>query len=197
MALQAPLVLSITLKRFAFAGGVHSKLSRHIAFPPTLDLSSLVSSAASSPVLYDLVAAVVHEGKGGKEGHTFTYAKCRTGVWAKFDDAVVSSVNLLTVQAASPYVLMYVRCPPREGKGVPVFTAPAPVPPSLPLPQATADVRPTGTPPVLRGVTISSPYVLSGTVHISHPLCWPSPCDCVFVLGNRGALTPPPEWGRT
>jgi len=122
---QAPQVLVVHLKRFAFSGMWRSKLDDAIDFPlHGLDLSGYVQdhgvlqlSAESAehvvPPLYDLFAVANHYGGMGGGHYTAMAYHSELGQWYHYDDASVQpiapeDVNKSVVSPAA-YILFYKR----------------------------------------------------------------------------------------
>ncbi|KAF3924595.1 hypothetical protein AA313_de0200828 [Arthrobotrys entomopaga] len=122
----------IELKRFLWEDGENRKVRGHVAFPMTgLDLgicgekapapatpavshpavaegaaTGVTDPDASTAVLYDLYAIVVHKGDKSTTGHYISYAK-EKGNWLRFDDLKVHPVTAEEVARQDAYLLMY------------------------------------------------------------------------------------------
>jgi hypothetical protein len=115
---QAPLVLTVLVKRYHVANGVTVKSVAPLEFSETLEVSEL-----NVPRPYQLCAVVVHSGASPSDGHTYAYTKTRSGGWCKADDDKVNSVGFGTVRADVPYVLVYCQTATSRGSAAPVPTA--------------------------------------------------------------------------
>jgi len=109
-----PNVLIIQLKRFEFSRSGR-KISKHVDFEPSLDLSPFLSHKTRQPMLYDLYGILVHQGYSMHSGHYYCFLKgTGGGEWHKFDDTRVCATSARNALGQSPYILFYIRrTPPR------------------------------------------------------------------------------------
>jgi hypothetical protein len=114
---EAPLVLTIQLKRFRFNG---SKISKKIDFTENLDVSSFLSHKHRS-VKYKLYGVIVHHGTTCYFGHYYAYVKSPSGIWYCMNDSSVNQASVSTVLKQDAYILMYIR----DDSGVPSAAATA------------------------------------------------------------------------
>ena len=104
---QAPIVLTLQLKRFAYKEyGYDQKIAKHIAFTEHLDLSSQITSE-STVAKYSLSSVIVHSGQSCHSGHYYSYVKSPNGIWYMMDDCSVHPVGITSVLRQSAYILMY------------------------------------------------------------------------------------------
>ncbi|GER26186.1 ubiquitin carboxyl-terminal hydrolase [Striga asiatica] len=110
--LEAPNVLTIVLKRFR--SGNLEKLNKFVKFPKVLNLYPYMSGMNDKYPVYELYAVVVHLGMNAAySGHYVSYIRDFKGDWFKFDDSLVSHVDLETVLSVEAYILFYARHSPR------------------------------------------------------------------------------------
>lgn len=109
-----PPVLVLHLKRFEFDMRTFQfkKISTQLYSPPTVDLSSLVSSKQREGAVYEIVAVANHLGQFGS-GHYTAY--CQVGQpherkWYHFNDDRVSLLGDGQFMGKEAYVLFLVRC---------------------------------------------------------------------------------------
>ncbi|CAI5958697.1 unnamed protein product [Closterium sp. NIES-65] len=166
---EAPPVLTVHLKRFAALTG--RKLDKHIAFPPSLDLSPFMTSSRSSTSStggssrgdvgggggggkdsrggkYSLYGVLVHAGWSTNSGHYYCYVRGPSGTWSAMDDSRVQQVSEKTVLQQRAYLLFYVRQSPP-----PAAAATAARPASIPSPAAAATAAKT---PAAAAATVSA-----------------------------------------
>eukprot|EP00698_Gefionella_okellyi_P024574 TRINITY_DN8716_c0_g1_i2.p1 TRINITY_DN8716_c0_g1~~TRINITY_DN8716_c0_g1_i2.p1 ORF type:complete len:574 (-),score=110.12 TRINITY_DN8716_c0_g1_i2:304-2025(-) len=111
LALQTlPYILTIHYKRFDYDYSMLQmrKLNHAVAFPFVLPMRT---QDCDDTIPYELFAVLVHIGGAGL-GHYFAYLKSfSTGLWAKFNDSVVTPVEPSEVSAASDtaYMVVYRR----------------------------------------------------------------------------------------
>lgn len=78
--------------RYSLEEKGHSKLSHHIFFTDTLDLSQFMSIAAPKfSHLYQLQCVLVHVGASINSGHYFAYVCGVNNKWFEMNDERVSS----------------------------------------------------------------------------------------------------------
>ena len=99
-----PPLLMFHMKRFApgFSAG---KITKHIQFPETLDVSPF--SVDSKGEKYMLAGVIVHSGYSTSSGH---YHACvrNQGLWYEIDDEDVRLLKNTTVLSQQAYILFYV-----------------------------------------------------------------------------------------
>ena len=124
-----PASLIIHLKRFGQGARRGSKLSHHVAFDETLDLSHVLSPSAIAegmPTLYTLTGVLVHIGSSAHSGHYIAYVRTPSQ-WYCTSDKNVTCVSWDIVAAQPAYMLFYTRAPdqppPTSGPGAIVFDA--------------------------------------------------------------------------
>lgn len=121
---RPPRVLALHLKRFrycTFTGG-YEKQSASVAVPAELDLAAYLPQRKSGArralgarsALYDLQAAVAHDGATPRSGHYVCYARDGSGIWRMYDDSFVQELreDALHRIGGHAYILFYRR---REG----------------------------------------------------------------------------------
>eukprot|EP00890_Picochlorum_soloecismus_P001898 jgi/Picsp_1/2709/NSC_00938-R1_protein len=109
-----PNVLIIQLKRFEFSRSGR-KISKHVDFEPSLDLSPFLSHKTRQPMLYDLYGILVHQGYSMHSGHYYCFLKgTGGGEWHKFDDTRVCATSARNALGQSPYILFYIRRTPAK-----------------------------------------------------------------------------------
>ncbi|QDZ22491.1 ubiquitin carboxyl-terminal hydrolase [Chloropicon primus] len=112
---EAPNILAIQLKRFAF-GKYGMKIENFISFPSRLDMTKYVSGKQEQPTVYSLYGVLVHSGHSLHSGHYYCYVKCPSGAWVCCDDNVVHQVSETKVMEQKAYMLFYSKVVQR-GKG--------------------------------------------------------------------------------
>lgn len=112
---KAPHVLTIQLKRFEFTGFGGKKLSRHVDFPESLDIKSVMATGANSP-RYALSGVLVHSGGSSNSGHYYSFVKSPSGIWHCMDDSDVRQVKRDTVMRQNAYILFYTADKPSSPK---------------------------------------------------------------------------------
>eukprot|EP00123_Amoebidium_parasiticum_P011836 comp20930_c1_seq1/m.27948 comp20930_c1_seq1/g.27948 ORF comp20930_c1_seq1/g.27948 comp20930_c1_seq1/m.27948 type:complete len:586 (-) comp20930_c1_seq1:87-1844(-) len=104
--LEAPLVLSLHLKRFdylAFGGG---KITKKIGFSEDLDLSPYMAKGGAR---YRLAGMIQHHGHSTHSGHYIAYVRAPAGQWYMMDDNEVHLVGAKSLLNAQAYMLFYMR----------------------------------------------------------------------------------------
>lgn len=86
----------------SFGGG---KISKHIEFEKTLDLSPFMSDAKTTK--YSLFGCLVHSGYSAQSGHYYSYIKAPNGMWHCMNDSSVSKSNEREVLRQQAYILFY------------------------------------------------------------------------------------------
>ena len=115
-----PPILTLHLKRFQYdtASRTHSKISRAFDFQLYLDMAPhMVEALRPESLVYELFAAVVHQGDTAVEGHYYALIKDEQDVWCTFDDEDVTPMEASELRAAvgggaeaggpSAYMLFY------------------------------------------------------------------------------------------
>jgi len=106
---DAPNVLIIQLKRFEFSRSGR-KISKHVDFDQTLDLSPFMSHQTKGSATYDLYGILVHEGFSMHSGHYYCFLKgTGGGEWHRFDDSRVHATSARNAMGQSPYILFYTK----------------------------------------------------------------------------------------
>lgn len=116
---QHPDVLRLHLKRFRWSGRSRHKISTHVSFPLTLDLSphtpapppddGIVTMETSSPITYELSSVVMHHGSGFQSGHYTAYCwNTEAGSWVHCNDARTVRCSRDEVLSAQAYILFYI-----------------------------------------------------------------------------------------
>jgi len=125
---QAPLVLTIQLKRFEYVPFGRGKLNQFVEYPLELDLSHAMSGAAKqshagkksdkgtkvkttsgSDENYQLFGVVVHSGGSMHSGHYYCYVKGATGLWYEMDDEGVTQCGEKAALTQRAYLLFYAK----------------------------------------------------------------------------------------
>ncbi|KAK2964800.1 putative Ubiquitin carboxyl-terminal hydrolase 42 [Blattamonas nauphoetae] len=124
-----PNTLCIHLKRFKMsttdkaqsATAKHIKLSDHVNFSLSLDVTPYLSPAAkpffSSPCRYSLCSVVVHNGNSAQSGHYTSFHRAPNGIWNSVDGETVRVVGTSAVLNSQAYMLFY----QLDGERVEVF----------------------------------------------------------------------------
>ena len=105
---QAPLILTVQLKRFNYCAGHGGKVGKHVAFSETLDLSPYMSKGFAGSLKYQLFAVLVHSGQTCNSGHYYCYVRSPTRVWYCMNDESVYQTSFANVIRESAYLLFYV-----------------------------------------------------------------------------------------
>jgi hypothetical protein len=107
---DSPNILIIQLKRFEFSRSGR-KISKHVDFDQTLDLSPYMSHAPKKgSALYELYGILVHQGYSMHSGHYYCFLKgTGGGEWHKFDDTRVHATSARNAMGQSPYILFYTK----------------------------------------------------------------------------------------
>lgn len=105
-----PNILIIQLKRFEFSRSGR-KISKHVDFDQTLDLSPFMSHIQKKgSAMYELYGVLVHQGYSMHSGHYYCFLKgMGGGEWHKFDDTRVHATSARNAMGQSPYILFYTR----------------------------------------------------------------------------------------
>lgn len=107
---DAPEYLTVHIKRFAYADKHSKKVKDAIKYPLDLDLTKFSVGNNGVPIMYRLVAVLVHEGRTVTSGHYTAYCRQPNGKWAEYDDECVRTVSPQTVlNQSSAYMLVYSR----------------------------------------------------------------------------------------
>jgi len=111
---EAPMVLTIQLKRFDFTKSFSGsgKIGKIVDFDEVLSLGPYMSKLQQheNPI-YHLYAVLVHYGSSCNSGHYYCFVKNSNGIWYEMNDSSVSQVSLKTVLRQPAYLLFYVRDP--------------------------------------------------------------------------------------
>lgn len=107
---DAPNILIIQLKRFEFSRSGR-KISKHVDFDQTLDLSPYMSQGQKKgSAIYELYGVLVHQGYSMHSGHYYCFLKgTGGGEWHKFDDSSVHATSARNAMGQSPYILFYTK----------------------------------------------------------------------------------------
>ncbi|CAI9303521.1 unnamed protein product [Lactuca saligna] len=118
MLLEAPNVLTISLKRFHCAK--FGKLTKSVEFPEILDMAPYVSGSSDKSPIYRLYGVVVHVDtmNDAFSGQYVCYVKNHHNQWFKFNDTMVNEVDLQHVLTKGAYMLFYARCSPRTPRSI-------------------------------------------------------------------------------
>ncbi|CAI9285760.1 unnamed protein product [Lactuca saligna] len=118
MLLEAPNVLTISLKRFHCVK--FGKLNKSVEFPEILDMAPYVSGSSDKSPVYRLYGVVVHVDtmNDAFSGHYVCYVKNHHNQWFKFNDTMVNEVDLQHVLTKGAYMLFYARCSPRTPRSI-------------------------------------------------------------------------------
>ncbi|RUS16337.1 hypothetical protein BC937DRAFT_91328, partial [Endogone sp. FLAS-F59071] len=102
---EAPPILPIVFKLFRGDG---NKISTHITFNDTLDISPFMSAGKKNTAKrYHLYALIVHRGRTIRGGHYVTYSKGMDDKWYCFDDDQVTRTSIEQVRRQNAYMLFY------------------------------------------------------------------------------------------
>ncbi|KAG4089138.1 cysteine proteinase [Neocallimastix lanati (nom. inval.)] len=110
---QAPMVLTIQLKRFDFTRSFYGggKIGKIVSFDEVLNLNPYMSKSQHENAIYHLYAVLVHYGGSCNSGHYYCFVKNSNGNWYEMNDSSVSQVSIKTVLRQPAYLLFYVRDP--------------------------------------------------------------------------------------
>jgi len=104
---EAPNILAIQLKRFAF-GKYGMKIENMVTFPARLDMSKYICGGKKQgPIMYSLYGILVHSGHSIHSGHYYCFVKCPSGAWVCCDDGYVHQVSEKKVLEQKAYMLFY------------------------------------------------------------------------------------------
>lgn len=107
--LNVPQILTLHMNRFEFASHNTTKLTKHISYPETLNLTPFtVENKIREPLNYALSAVIIHSGNYADGGHYFSYVKDLHNTWYEMNDSEVQKVTLDTVLNQEAYILIYV-----------------------------------------------------------------------------------------
>ncbi|SCU96556.1 LAME_0F16644g1_1 [Lachancea meyersii CBS 8951] len=109
--LRAPETLLVHLKKFRFNGTSSSKMKQAVSYPMFLDLTEFCEDAQkSTPVKYQLVSVVVHEGRSLSSGHYIAHCKQPDGSWVTYDDEYINKISERQIlKEPGAYYLVYTR----------------------------------------------------------------------------------------
>jgi len=115
---QAPMILTIQLKRFDFTRSFYGggKIGKLVNFDEVLNLGPYMTKTQHETPIYHLYAVLVHYGGSCNSGHYYCFVKNSNGIWYEMNDSSVSQVSLKTVLRQPAYLLFYVRDPSSIGK---------------------------------------------------------------------------------
>tara|TARA_B100000524_G_scaffold337744_2_gene228643 strand:- start:1703 stop:2761 length:1059 start_codon:yes stop_codon:yes gene_type:complete len=102
-----PNILIIMFKRY---DNNLNKLDTHISFPiENLDMSKYVNGYNRSSYVYDLYAIANHDSFGGGvgSGHYWASVKNHDNNWYKYNDSIVSTLNIKDLETNNAYCLFY------------------------------------------------------------------------------------------
>ncbi|CCM00658.1 uncharacterized protein FIBRA_02696 [Fibroporia radiculosa] len=102
---DAPLVLTIHLKRFSPIGG---KIGQPVKYDERLSLQSVMSSGQHGPS-YVLYAVISHAGGGPNSGHYYAHVKGSNGQWYEMNDDSVTRHPGAPTGMKNAYILFYIR----------------------------------------------------------------------------------------
>jgi ubiquitin carboxyl-terminal hydrolase 44/49 len=111
---KPPDVLRLHLKRFRWHETDRAKISTHVSFPTTLDITPFCSpqndTNKSSHLHYDLTSVIMHHGKGFASGHYTAYCyNTEASSWVHCNDSRVSLCTEDEVLNSQAYILFYRR----------------------------------------------------------------------------------------
>ena len=109
---QAPNVLALQLKRFAYVPFGRGKLNHFVEYPLELDITPYTSDeglTSRGKAVYDLYGVLVHAGNSSNSGHYYCFVKVATGTWCLMDDDEITSVSEKVVLKQQAYLLFYAR----------------------------------------------------------------------------------------
>ncbi|XP_070532663.1 ubiquitin carboxyl-terminal hydrolase 44-A-like isoform X2 [Ptychodera flava] len=109
---KLPQVLRLHLKRFRWSGRMHrEKINVHVDFDQELDMKSYCSptvDCSDGSNLYQLVAVVIHHGRGFGSGHYTAYCwNAEGGFWVHCNDSRLDLCSIEDVTACQAYILFY------------------------------------------------------------------------------------------
>ncbi|XP_047341987.1 ubiquitin carboxyl-terminal hydrolase 24-like [Impatiens glandulifera] len=103
-----PKIMILHLMRFSFGHNGATKLNKPVRFPIQMELGrKLLVSPSTQGRRYELVSTISHHGRESSKGHYTTDARYPDGVWLRFDDASVITVDLKKVLHGQAYILFY------------------------------------------------------------------------------------------
>lgn len=103
-----PKIMILHLMRFSFGRNGTTKLNKPVRFPIELELArELLISSSTQGRRYELVSTISHHGRESSKGHYTTDARYPDGLWLRFDDASVNTVDMKKVLHGQAYVLFY------------------------------------------------------------------------------------------
>ena len=121
--MRAPETLLVHLKKFRFNGTSSSKMKQAVSYPMFMDLTEycdtegIPSGKKLLPVKYQLISAVVHEGRSLSSGHYVAHCKQPDGSWANYDDEYINKMSEKDVlREPNAYYLVYTRLTPKAIK---------------------------------------------------------------------------------
>jgi ubiquitin C-terminal hydrolase len=105
---EAPLILTIQLKRFNYSAGHEGKIGKHVSFSETLNLGPYMSNGFASSMKYRLFAVLVHSGQTCNSGHYYCYVRSPARVWYCMNDESVYQTSFVKITQEPAYLLFYV-----------------------------------------------------------------------------------------
>ncbi|EPZ36416.1 cysteine proteinase [Rozella allomycis CSF55] len=109
---DAPLVLTLHLKRFSMTG---QKIPKFVEFKEKLDLTPFMSKGGEK-CHYELYAILVHSGSSCNSGHYYSFVKNSNNLWYCMNDSSTSQVGLSTVLKQNGYIFFYKKVWNNNGK---------------------------------------------------------------------------------
>ncbi|KAK9765316.1 hypothetical protein K7432_006450 [Basidiobolus ranarum] len=104
---EAPVVLTVQLKRYLSNSETATKLAKPMSYPETLDINPYMSNDKDTVPLYKLYAVLVHTGNSCNSGHYYVMIKAPSGAWYSIDDDKVKQVSQENVLKEKAYMLFY------------------------------------------------------------------------------------------
>ncbi|GEQ70751.1 hypothetical protein JCM33374_g4430 [Metschnikowia sp. JCM 33374] len=105
---KSPQTLMIHLKRFKFNGNSSSKVKQPIHYSKFLDLAPY--SQTKTPLKYQLMGVIVHEGRSISSGHYVAHCYQPDGTWSTYDDEYINKIDEATALSdPSAYCLVYMK----------------------------------------------------------------------------------------
>lgn len=102
---QAPLVLTVHLKRFSPMG---RKIGHIVQYSEHLSLGPVMSEGSFGPS-YSLYGVISHAGGGPSSGHYYAHVKGADGRWYEMNDESVSRYSGAPTNLKNAYMLFYIR----------------------------------------------------------------------------------------
>ena len=102
---QAPLVLTIHLKRFSPMG---RKIGHPVRYDEQISLQPCMSEGEFGPT-YSLYGVISHAGGGPNSGHYYAHVKAANGQWFEMNDDSVMRHGSAPTSMKNAYILFYIR----------------------------------------------------------------------------------------